>query len=194
VGAELPDLPLTLEDGAALAAVVDEIGYFAMTPGTADLQFGAELLKMLDDETAMTVLSANLKQDGELVFAPSTMLSVSGKKIGIFGLTSPLASGMGAEVESSTAQIMEAAEAAVADLKAQGADYVVALTNMGFEQGGFSDADLDWAADYMSGHVDLIIDGMGTVPYQEVRGSTLYVQLGGGAYAGGIEITVTERC
>jgi len=44
----------------------------------------------------------------------------------------------------------------------------------------------------MSGHVDLIIDGMGTVPYQEVRGSTLYVQLGGGAYAGGIEITVTD--
>ena len=84
------------------------------------------------------------------------------------------------------------AEAAVIGLEKQGADFIVALTNMGYERAGFSAADLDWAAEYLSGHVDLIIDGMGSIPYQEIRGTTMYVQLGGSAYVGGLEVTVQD--
>ena len=186
----LPDLHLGLEDGAALAAVLNAIGYDAMTPGIADLLFGAEGLQMLNAATSLQVVSANMEQNGELIFAPSALVEVGDLTIGILGLTSPHANKMGVEVSPVLSDLIATVEAAVNGLEKQGADFIVALTNMGFERAGFSDADLDWTAEYLSGHVDLIIDGMGSIPYQEIRGTTMYVQLGGSAYIGGLEITV----
>jgi 5'-nucleotidase / UDP-sugar diphosphatase len=189
---EVPDLPIVFEEGDVLAAVIDEIGYYAMTPGTADLLFGVEALKMLDENTAMSVLSANIRQNGELVFAPSTLVQAGDVNVGIFGLTTPLAAGMGVEVSPTQEDLMAAAEAAVMDLKAQGAEYIIALTNMGFEQGGFSAAELDWAAGYVSGYIDLIIDGMGSLPFEKMQGeTTIYVQLGGAEYVR--EVIITAR-
>ena len=181
----IPDLPLGMEDGAALAAVVDAIGYAAMTPGVADFSFGTAGLQMLDEAADMAVVSANAAG-----LAPSTMIEYKGIKVGIFGLTSPKANAKGANVSPVMADIMAAAEKAVMDLKADGADVVIALTNMGYEQAGFTAGELDWAAEYMDGYVDLIIDGMGSIPYSEIRGNTMYVQLGG--QVGALEITVTD--
>lgn len=77
------------EDKARAAFVLQtmaRLGTQAMAPGLRDLNLGAQWLKAEADKAKLPVLSANLvDKAGKPIFAPSKVVEVGGKKIGLIG-------------------------------------------------------------------------------------------------------------
>ena len=124
-----------LEKGKAVAEVMKEIGYDAMTAGNHDFNFGWQRLKELETLSGASVLAANVVTDeGGKVFENDYIVrEFDGMKVGIFGLanddtpsqTAP-ANVMGIRFEDE----IETAEKVVAELDSK-VDFIIALTHVG---------------------------------------------------------------
>ncbi|NEW06270.1 bifunctional metallophosphatase/5'-nucleotidase [Paenibacillus sp. SYP-B3998] len=78
-----------VNEGQGVVEAANLMGYDAMALGNHDLDFGFDRAVAIKAELKYPILSANVYRKGKLVFDPYKIVTVGGKKIGIFGLTVP---------------------------------------------------------------------------------------------------------
>jgi 5'-nucleotidase len=112
------------------------MGYEAMTIGNHEFDNGPQPLAEFIKRAQFPILSANIVTDASYpingLYKPWIVKEVGGEKIGIFGLTTeetPAIASPGAGITFTN--YIEAARKAVADLKAQGVNKIIALTHVG---------------------------------------------------------------
>jgi 5'-nucleotidase len=112
------------------------MGYEAMTIGNHEFDKGPQPLAEFIKRAQFPVLSANIVTDGSSpingLYKPWIVKEVGGQKIGIFGLTTEDTPAIASPGQGITfTNYIEAARKAVADLKAQGINKIIALTHIG---------------------------------------------------------------
>lgn len=146
-----------LSSGDTAVQVLNAAGYDAMAPGNHDFNYGAARLKALSAKMNFPLLTANVRENGKPFTNANTIIEKNGHKIGIFGLTTPEAAHMTNPlnvVGITFEDPVKAAKAQVAELKAQGVDYIIALCHIGLE-GSYT---TDKIARAVPG-IDVIVDG-----------------------------------
>lgn len=123
--------------------------------GNHDFDFGLARTREIVARSPQTWLGANVYLDGERFgtdegVVPSLLVDVGDARVGLFGLTDPQTPSINPVASELTfTDPIQAARETVADLRARGADYVVALSHL-----GRGDDDLAAAVD-----VDAILGG-----------------------------------
>jgi 2',3'-cyclic-nucleotide 2'-phosphodiesterase (5'-nucleotidase family) len=80
----------TLEKGASVVKVMNEVGYDVMTPGNHDFNYGKERLLELAAMADFDIISSNITyENGTSFLKPYVIKEVDGIKVAIFGLTTP---------------------------------------------------------------------------------------------------------
>ena len=136
----------TMTRGEAIIGLMNRMEYDVAIPGNHEFDYGMEQFMHLTELAEFPYISCNFTHEGELVFAPSLILEVCGKKIGFVGVTTP------ETPVSSTPRYFQndagefvygfcggedgkdlysAVQQAVDDVRADGADYVVVLGHLG---------------------------------------------------------------
>lgn len=173
-----------LTEGRAVIDLFGAAGFDATAVGNHDFDFGEKTLKALAARSRVPVLSANIYQEstGRRVpyLQPHLLKEVGGVRVGIFGLTTTRMKDLtfaknfkGLRFRS---EIDEARDQ-VAELRAQGADIVIALTHVGFRRAAMAPFTDDQAIAAAVPGIDLIVGGHTHTPLPAaVRGAA------GGAY------------
>ena len=175
-----------LFQGKSVIDAYNAMGYDVATLGNHEWDYGQQVLKDRIAEAKFDYVNANVT-GVNLGWKSNVIKNVAGINIGLFGvITSDLPTivapssltGVGVADPIATAQNQ------IVDLKGQGAQYIVALSHCGFENGG---APLDPAIAAGAPGINLIIGGHShTVLKVEVMvGKTMITQTGtAGAYVG----------
>lgn len=124
----------SMTKGAALARVLNAMGYGLMTMGNDILlTYGPEAMQRVCDRLDFPVLAANCR-DGDGPLAPgleeSALLPIPGGGLGVFGLTAPWG-GMYSAFGLHFPDTHETARALVAWLRGRGATLLVCLSHLG---------------------------------------------------------------
>ncbi|SCZ02553.1 bifunctional metallophosphatase/5'-nucleotidase [Microvirga guangxiensis] len=147
-----PSLLSGFDKGAHVIDILNRMGVDAMTPGNHEFDLGDAVFRARMADAKFDVLTSNIV-DGDGAPAntkPEKIVDVQGVKVAFFGLTTeetPIASSPGTIKFSST---IDTARAKAKDLRAKGADIVVAVAHTPLE------VDMIIAR---SAGVDLIIGG-----------------------------------
>ena len=152
----------TASRGENIAQLMQACEYDVVVPGNHDFDYGMDRLEQLAQTYQLNLLSANVRKDGETVFSPYTVVDAGSVQIGFFGITTPETSYktnpeniQGVDF-GTVDSVMQDAEAAVAALKGEGADIIIAVTHLGSEAWAEpSSIDLAQSVD----GIDVIIDG-----------------------------------
>lgn len=199
VGDTLHGLPFaTMNKGEDIIALMKLTGYDVMTPGNHDFNYGYERLLELANmaasgDNSFPIISANVIKDNTTLLDANFIKEVDGVKLGFFGLTTP-------ETAFKTnpnnvkglefASPIESAKKQVEELKAKGADIIVALAHIGTDES--SEIVSTMIAKEVEG-IDIIIDGHSHSNYPtgyEAENGTLIVSTGEyGANLGQVIIT-----
>jgi 5'-nucleotidase len=122
--------------GQADLEFYNALGYEAQAIGNHEFDKGPQPLAEYIKRAKFPVLSANISTDGSYpingLYKPWVIKDVGGQRIGIFGLTTeetPAISSPGSGI--TFANYIESAKKAVAELKAQGVNKIIALTHIG---------------------------------------------------------------
>lgn len=151
----------TLFGGEVERVLMNELNYDIQILGNHEFDKGMEQLAKEWKQLNATRISTNYDMTGSTLdglFVPSMVKEVSGKKIGFIGVNLNPA-GMIVEENYEGVKYQDAIEAANAEaakLKADGADMVIAVTHIGYDNGNdYSDIKLAES----SKDIDLIIGG-----------------------------------
>ncbi len=178
------------------------MGYDAMSPGNHDFDKPyADVLMKQKDIASFPFLSANIvkKDTGEALFDAYVIKEFEGLKVAILGLTTeetPVITNPKNVADLEFKNAIETASALVPKLREE-ADVVIALTHLGFNEGGYgyegyeatSDVELAKAVE----GIDVIVGGHShTVLEQaEVVGKTLIVQAGSNSdFVGRLDLVI----
>jgi len=161
VGDVLHGLPLVnINNGLNAIELMVAAGYDVMAPGNHDFNFGSTRLTELAAVAkagGLDIISANVfnKTGGEL-FLPSTkIMEIDGVSVGFFGLTSTTTTEQTHPANVATLEFREykaSAEAAIAKLKDDGAQIIVALAHIHYEY-------VDKLAEELVIKPDIILEG-----------------------------------
>lgn len=160
-------------------------GIDAMTVGDTDFVFGKDFLLGEAKSLHLPYVCANLTytDTGAPVFPPYLMREVGGVKVGILGLT-----GQSLKVDGLTASDpIQAARAAVGELKKQGAGLIVALSNQTINVNETLARDVT--------DIDLVVAGHSRQKLEPPRqiGKALLLEAGNrGKFLGELEITLLD--
>lgn len=195
-GDTLHGLPFAnLVKGDSIVALMNLIGYDAMTPGNHDFNYGLGRLTNITNKMEFRLLSSNITVEGssKKFFNDKLIIEKNGVTFGIFGLSTPETSYKTNpnNVEGiSFGNPIEAAKKEVSELKELGATFIVALSHLG----------TDISSEYTSkkvaeqvADIDLIVDGHSHSVYEEglVVGDTLIVSAG--EYFKNIGVVMIDR-
>jgi 2',3'-cyclic-nucleotide 2'-phosphodiesterase (5'-nucleotidase family) len=175
---------VNLGRGANAVELMSMAGYRLLAPGNHEFNFGWERLVELNDMADFDIIAANVYLDGELLFAPTSIIEVDGVRLGFFGLATP--STVYLTNPTNVAELtfgdpIETAERFVAVLQEEGVDVVIALAHLGsgLRREGRMDG---WAIDVAEAvdGLDLIIDGHSHTTHENgyLVNGTLIVQVG----------------
>ena len=178
----------TLSKGEAVAEVFNAVGYDAVEIGNHEFDSGAESLQALIRKLNMPVLAANIYgPDGKHVGWTKQRIikSVAGVKFGIFGLLTTrmdrLAFPKNIAGLTFRNEVDEARDQ-VAALKKEGADVVVAVTHLGYEEPDKPKFRGDQTLAREVAGIDLIVGGHSHTPlkkaWRDPEHGTLVVQAG----------------
>lgn len=182
-----PSVASHLTKGAHMIDLLNRMSPAASVPGNHEFDFGPQVLRSRMAESRFPWLVANVREtDGQpfCTARPTLMIDRNGLKIGLFGIltaqTGFLASGTG---DIRFDPEIDAARAAVAALREQGADLVVALTHLDLEQ--------DLALVRQVKGIDLVLGGHDHHAIAIEAGATLVVKAGHDAvYLAAVDMTV----
>lgn len=169
-GDTLHGLPFAnLLGGKSIVEIMNLVGYDAMVPGNHDFNYGSEALLKLSKDMNFTLISSNIKNksDSSNFLEECLLIKKNGITYGIFGLSTPETAyktnpNNVASIEF-TDPVDEAREE-VAELKAAGADFIIALTHLGVDESSEFTSSL--LADSVDG-IDLIVDGHSHSTFEE---------------------------
>ncbi|HKL99339.1 MAG TPA: 5'-nucleotidase C-terminal domain-containing protein [Mobilitalea sp.] len=150
-----------LVGGSNIVEIMNLAGYDAMTPGNHDFNYGTDALVKLKADMDFTLLSSNLKQksNGKDLLEDNIIIEENGVKYGIFGLSTPETVYKTNPNNVSTVDFIDPIEAAreeVIELKADGAQVIIALSHLGIDESSEFTSKL--VAEKVDG-IDLIVDG-----------------------------------
>lgn len=139
----------TLSKGENIIRLMNDVGFDVATPGNHEFDYGMERFFELKDMAAFPYVSCNfLDRNDKAVLAPYTMIDAEGVKIAFLGISTPktitssspkhFMNEAGEYIYSfcqdeSGEKLYKQVQASVDDAKAEGAQYVVALTHLGTE-------------------------------------------------------------
>jgi len=175
-----------LFQGKSVTDVYNAMGYDVATLGNHEWDYGQEVLKDRIADAKFVYVNSNLTGNN-LGWKSSVIKNIAGINIGLFGLMTsdyPIIVTPSSQTNVTVEDPIAAAKTEVADLRAQGAQYIVALSHCGYENGG---APLDPAIAAGAPGINLIIGGHShTVLKTPVMvGKTMITQTGtAGAYVG----------
>ncbi|MFD1527243.1 bifunctional metallophosphatase/5'-nucleotidase [Halolamina salina] len=124
--------------GRQVLDFADAVDTVADTFGNHDFDYGPDATREFVADSPFTWVSANARdENGERFGAdegvvPWTVAEADGERVGFFGLTDPATDSINPQAAPLTfTDPYEAAERAVAELREEGVDYVVALSHLG---------------------------------------------------------------
>ncbi|RDI72743.1 bifunctional metallophosphatase/5'-nucleotidase [Halopelagius longus] len=129
-------LPL-VDRGRQALDFFDAVGTDVSTFGNHDFDYGPAAARSLVADAPQTWVSANVRDEDGGRFAadhvtPYAVLEADGDSVGFFGVTDPATPSLNPmAADLAFADPYEAAERAVAAIRDEGADYVVALSHLG---------------------------------------------------------------
>lgn len=173
----------TLGKGESIAKVLDEMKLDALVPGNHDFNYGTERLVEIDQMTNFKVLTSNVvNKDGKYVGTSYILKTINGKKVGIFGLSSPETyyKTNPNNVKGVTfLNPVETSKKMVAELKGQGAEFIILLSHLGDDESTEKYNQSIGVAEAVNG-INLIIDGHSHTERKEkaVVNNTVIVQTG----------------
>jgi 5'-nucleotidase len=145
-----------------------------MVLGNHEFDLGQEALAAFADQATFPLLSANIDFTGSDLLrgkiAPYVVLTVSGERVGIIGLTNEetgIASSPGPGI--AIGPVVEAARGAVTELRAQGVNKIVALTHIGYEKDLALAAEVDGLDVVVGGHTETLLGSPDELPAFERR-------------------------
>ncbi len=177
-----------LFQGETVAALLVELGYDAIAPGSHDFNYGQEhLVEMArlapSNGGTLRVLSANIKKDGKLLFQPYQIYDFNGFKVGVIGLTTPdtLVTSNPNDIKglSFSQDDFYGTVQKMVDLVRRYADFIIIDGHVGLDANGPSGITSDKIAQKVQG-IDLFVDGHShcALPNGEQVGDTLIVSAG----------------
>ena len=183
----------TLYLGADQVQIMNELGYAAMTLGNHEFDNGEEVLQSFVDGVNFPVLSANLDLSAYPTLAekilPYTVTEIGGRQVGIIGLVTadtPDTSSPSDDIIFNS-DYVGVANAAAAELTAQGVNVIVLLTHTGVEVDNAMVAGLENIDVVVGGHSHTLFSNLsksaGNYPLaiETASGATVYyVQAGSG--------------
>lgn len=185
-----PSVLSAITKGAHMIALYQAIGADVAVLGNHEFDFGPEIAAARVKESGFPWLGANvLDRNGMVaVGAHATyMIERGGIRIGLFGLLTAdtaIVSGSGPDIRF--APILDTAKRMVADLRAQGADVVVALTHQDFAEDRLIAREVPG--------IDLILGGHDHNAMDVVENGVLIHKSGQNAeYLGVVELTVDRQ-
>lgn len=157
---------VNLSKGATAIQFFNAVGYDAATFGNHEFDYGQDVLLQRVSEAKFKYLSANVIVEATgktLAPAASAIFDKGGVKVGVVGLTTPETK-TGSHPKNvrglkflEKEELYACAEKEARQLKAQGADVVIALTHLGSEEANAGNNSEDILKNCPS--VDIIIDG-----------------------------------
>lgn len=138
-GDTLHGLPIAnLSNGENIVEIMNQIGYDAMTAGNHDFNYGMNQLINLKNQMSFKFLVSNITKDGANTFESSKVFEKNGKKIGVLGIATPESATKTnpANVEGYSFngdKLAQIVQGEIDSLKAEGADYIVALGHLGID-------------------------------------------------------------
>jgi 2',3'-cyclic-nucleotide 2'-phosphodiesterase (5'-nucleotidase family) len=171
--------------GRANYLLLEALGYDAAVLAEADWQWGKHDLQRLVEAVHFPVLGANLKET-QTDTAPEgvrgyVIFRMEGISVGVVGLTQA----GDADSELKTVEAKTVLETALAELKKEGAQLLIALSHLG------ADANRQLASEVNG--IDLLIAGQAGAGQIERAGPTLVVSAGDrGTALGRVEVTYDE--
>lgn len=122
--------------GDVAAEILDTLNYTAFTPGNHEFDDGCGEFRRFAERTHVPVLAANLNlptvSGGKPLTQPWVVVERQGRKIGIVGLVNEETPSLASPCKEAVFGSAEKAlREAVAALKAQGVDIIIALTHLG---------------------------------------------------------------
>lgn len=123
-------------DGGKTIKLMEAAGYDAAAIGTRDAALGIERLQELSARADFPLLCANwLRDDGELLFDPYTIVEMDGVRVGIIGLISPQIAKDYPEITENCNVYDPSGIANIyhEEMAEKGCDYFIALTSLGFD-------------------------------------------------------------
>lgn len=181
--------------GEAAVEIMNAAAYDGMTLGNHEFDYGWDATLRLAALADFPVFTQPVVSGGEKGFEAAAVFERGGRRIGVFGLTTPetkqaSAGGAGREF-GSTEEILAYAGAMAHSLRRAGAEIVVCLAHLGVDPQGFiTSYDVRDGVD----GIDLIVDGHSHTPLADIvqaDGRALVVSAGEHAQALGL---VEFRC
>jgi 2',3'-cyclic-nucleotide 2'-phosphodiesterase (5'-nucleotidase family) len=163
-----PSLLSGVDQGAHMIDLLNQVGVDVMAVGNHEFDFGPAVLSGRALEARFKMLTANARQrDGRQIDGtqPSWMTEIEGFKLGFFGLTRQDTPTVSQPGETMFEPPMRAARRLAEELRAQGAQLVIALANL---NRGDSDALVK------SGLVDLVLGSSNEVLRTSYDGRTAF--------------------
>jgi 2',3'-cyclic-nucleotide 2'-phosphodiesterase (5'-nucleotidase family) len=164
-----PSAMSSVTKGTHMIALGNAIGIDIAVPGNHEFDFGVENFRLRIGESKFPWIVANLfEPDGKPFnnLAPTHVREMSGIKVGFFGLITPATKGLAGSVAMLGFEaVVPAAERAVKSLKEQGAEIIVALTHLNFDD--------DVALARSVPGIDLILGGHDHEPMSRLESGTL---------------------
>jgi 2',3'-cyclic-nucleotide 2'-phosphodiesterase/3'-nucleotidase len=175
-----------LFQGKDVIEVYNAMGYQVATIGNHEWDYGQQVLKDRIAESKFDWVNANVT-GVNLGWKPNVIKNIDGINIGLFGVVTtdlPTIVAPSSLTGVGIADPIATAKQQITDLKAQGAQYIVALSHCGYDNGG---APLDPAIAAGAPGINLIIGGHSHTVLQTAAmvGKTMITQTGtAGAYVG----------
>jgi len=138
----------TMTKGAALTALMNQLGYGAAVPGNHEFDYGMETFLALSENAEFPYVSCNFVHNGKLVLEPYVIHELGGKKVAFVGVTTPKTlinstptffqdengNYVYGFLQDETGEgVYTAVQNAADTARAEGADYVVVLAHLGNE-------------------------------------------------------------
>lgn len=167
------DPTVSVSQGKTAVELMNMAGYDAATIGNHEFDYGYDNFKTISKDAKFPIVSANVMLDGKVENAHTILTTEGGKKIGVFGLTTPETATKAhpAKIKGVTfaagQDMFDIAQKEVEALKAEKCDYIVCLGHLGIDDESQGNRSFD-LLEKVEG-IDVFIDGHSHSTLEQVK-------------------------